>query len=246
VSRCGMRRSKAKSLPYRHYGAPCEARGKFAHVGGGDSDAAGGWSEAGAGEVEEDRAAASLGATRIILVEHEGQIIKMIVAPHAVGAIGGGQAHRAIVTRARRVLAPALVAADGLQRHARGARSQTVWPVIAPQDPEPSGRRALVALPLDPDNSRRSERARDAERPSRQPAPRTVSGNRADAQKGQAPGRVHCRYAGRRAMGARDVKSAPRRIRADDAIFTLGAFASRQFDFRPTESSSIVLSFALN
>ena len=43
-----------------------------------------------------------------ILVENEGQIIKMILAPHPVGAPPRGQADRAIVARALRVLAPAL------------------------------------------------------------------------------------------------------------------------------------------
>ena len=128
-----MSLARGQSLPDRHDRAAREPRSELAHVGGGNRDAAGGGGEAGTREVEEDRAAAPLGAPRKILVEHEGQVIEMIVAPHPVGAIGGGQAHGAIVTRARRVLAPALVAAHGLQRHARGARPRTVRPVIAPQ-----------------------------------------------------------------------------------------------------------------
>ena len=51
------------------------------------------------------------GAPGEILVEDEGQIVKMIVAPHPVGAVGRGEPDRAIVARAFRVLAPALVAA---------------------------------------------------------------------------------------------------------------------------------------
>ena len=165
---CHSRRQRRPSAP-RCYPiaitAPRASRGASLRMSRWrNRDAAGRRGQAGPREVEENRAAAALGAPRIILVEHEGQVIEMIVAPHPVGAIGGGQAHGAIVTRARRVLAPALVAAHGLERHARGARSRTVRPVIAPQEPEPPRRRPLVALALDPDNSRRSERAREAER----------------------------------------------------------------------------------
>ena len=61
-------------------------------------------------EMEEDRAAAPLGPPREILVEHECQIIEMILAPHPVGAVARRQAHGPIVARARRVLAPTLIA----------------------------------------------------------------------------------------------------------------------------------------
>ena len=138
----------------------------------------------------------ALGAPRIILVKHEGQVVEMVVAPHPVGAIDGGQAHGAIVTRARRLLAPALVAAHGLQRHAPGARSLTVGPVIAPQQPEPPGRCPPIALAFDPDNSRRSERAREAERARREPAARPVPGERPDAEEGEARRHIHDRSFG--------------------------------------------------
>ncbi len=179
-------RRPAQALPDRHHRAPRETRGELAHVGGGNRDAAGGGRKARAGEMEEDRAAAPLGATGEILVEHESQIVEMIVAPHAVGAVGGGQPHRAIVARARRVLAPALVAPHGLERDARRLRPRAVRPVIAPEQPEPPRRRALVALALDADDSGGPKRAGDAERSRGQPAARAVSGERADAEEGEA------------------------------------------------------------
>ncbi len=67
-------------------------------------------------EMEENRAAAALGAPGEILIEHESQIIKMILAPHAVRAVARGQAHGPIVARARGVFAPALVATQRLKR----------------------------------------------------------------------------------------------------------------------------------
>ena len=148
---------------------------------------------------------APLGAPRKILVKHEGQIIEMIVAPHPVGAIGGGQAHGAIVTRARRVLAPALVAAHGLERHARGVRSRAVRSVIAPQEPEPPGRRPrspsrlILTIPA-------ARARREAERPRRQPAARPISCERPDAEEGEARGHVHAESA---AIRMRDMRGAP-------------------------------------
>jgi hypothetical protein len=115
----------------------------------------------------------------------------MIVAPHPVCAIRGGEAHRAVVTRARRVLAPPLVATQGLQRNAGRAGPRTVRSIIAPEQRKPSCRRAFVALALDPDDSRRPKRARDAKWPSRQPAARAVSCDRSDAEEGEAMGHIH-------------------------------------------------------
>ena len=74
-------------------------------------------------KVEEDRAAAALGPPGEILVEHESHIVKMILAPHLVGAVARRQAHRAIVARAQGVLAPALVAPQGPERAARRSRA---------------------------------------------------------------------------------------------------------------------------
>src|SRR5271163_3561780 len=108
----------------------------------------------------------------------------MIVAPHPVGAVGGGQTDGAIVARAFRVLAPALVAAHRLERRARRPQPHAVGPAIAPQKLEPPRRRALVALALDANDSDGAERARDAERPRGKPAARPVSGKRANAEKG--------------------------------------------------------------
>ena len=61
-----------------------------------------------------------------ILVEDEGQIIKMILAPHPVRALGGGQADGTVLAPALRVLAPALIAPHALRgplRLAVGGRS---------------------------------------------------------------------------------------------------------------------------
>ena len=62
----------------------------------------------------------ALGAAREILVEHEGQIVERVFAPHAVGGVARGRAHRAVVVAARRVFAPALIAPQRPQRHAAG------------------------------------------------------------------------------------------------------------------------------
>src|SRR6185437_6512794 len=123
------------------------------HVGERNRDAARGRREAGAGEMEEDRAAAAPGAAGEILVEREDEIVEMVLAPHPVRAVPRRQPHRPIVARARRILAPALIAAQGLERGARGPQPNAVGPVVAPQEPEPPGRRALVALALQADDS---------------------------------------------------------------------------------------------
>src|SRR5271166_4237542 len=173
-------------LPYFHHRAAREARAELPHIGGKDRDAAGGGREISPREMKEDGAASPLGAAREILVEDEGHIVEMIVAPHAVRAVGGGQSHGAIVARARRILAPALVAPHGSKRHARGAGPQTVRPVIAPEQPETPGRGAMIALALQPYDSRGAERASDAERPRGQPATSAVACKRPDAEKRKA------------------------------------------------------------
>src|SRR5208283_3964522 len=50
------------------------------------------------------------------------------------------------------------------------------------------GRRAPVALALEPHDARRAEGAGDAERASRQPAPRAVARPRTDAELSKSPG----------------------------------------------------------
>src|SRR5271154_4335798 len=105
----------------------------------------------------------------------------MIVPPHPVGAVRRGQAHGPIVARTFRVLAPALVAAHGLERRPRHPQTDAIGPAIAPEKPESPRRRALVALALQADDSGRAECTRNAERTRRQPAAGPVAGKRTDA-----------------------------------------------------------------
>ena len=83
-----------------HHRVPTETRSEFTHVGGGNRDTAGGRGAARAREVEENRAAAALCAAGEVLIQHENQIVEMILAPHVVGAVGRRKPHRAIVARA--------------------------------------------------------------------------------------------------------------------------------------------------
>src|SRR5271165_6156306 len=103
--RCWPRRADAlpkrlRRLPDRHNRAHSQAGRELAHLFSRNGDAAGGRREAGPGEVEEDGAAASLGAAVESLVEDEDEVVKMVVAPHAVGAIAGRQPHRPVIARA--------------------------------------------------------------------------------------------------------------------------------------------------
>ena len=126
-----------------------------------------------------------LHAAAEIVVEDEDEVVERVVAPHAVRAVGGGQADGAIVAPARRVLAPALVAPQRPQRHAAGRRAAAVGAVIAPQQSEPPGRRRAVALALVAHDPRRPERASDAQRPGDQPAARAIR-RRAAARAGSS------------------------------------------------------------
>src|SRR5271166_5965516 len=103
--------------------------------------------------MKEDRAAAPLGAAAEILVEHEGEVVEMVLAPHSVGAVCGGQANGAIVARACRILAPALIATHRHERHARSRRPQAVGTIVAPEQREAPDGRAAIAFALDPDES---------------------------------------------------------------------------------------------
>ena len=134
-----------------------------AHVGGADRHAAGRRGEARPSDMKEDRAAPALPAQREIVVEHEGQIIEVVVAPHRS------------CSRAQTADAPAgcsagcagprtiLVAAQGAhERNAArrraaggpGGKTPTTVGTVRPASP--------VAFALAPHDSGRPERAGNA------------------------------------------------------------------------------------
>ena len=178
----GSARTGPSSLANIHDAIAGKAGREPAHVGRGDRDAAGGRGQAGTRNMEEDRAALALGAAREILVEHEDQVVETVLAPHPVGAVGGRQADRPVVARARRILGPALVGPQRLQRNAPGQRAPAVRAIVGPEERKSSGRRAPVALALEPYNPGRPERAGDADRAGGEPAFRPVDGQRSNAK----------------------------------------------------------------
>jgi hypothetical protein len=90
----------AERLPDDHDRVARQTWREFAHVGGRNRDAAGGRRKTNAREMEENCAASPFSAPREVLVKHECQVVDMVLAPHSVGAVSRGEAHRPIVTRA--------------------------------------------------------------------------------------------------------------------------------------------------
>jgi hypothetical protein len=88
------------------------------------------WREAGAGDMQEDGAAASLHSGRAVVIEHGDDVVKGVVAPKALGARGVGQPHLPVVVPIARRVAPAEAWPKRRDRQRRPWPHTPVRPII--------------------------------------------------------------------------------------------------------------------
>ena len=151
--------------------------------------------------MKENGAAGALLSSSKIIVEHESQVVKRIVAPHGIAGERKRQPHRLVIAGAACILAPAGVAAQDAQRHAAGGGPFAIGPIERPKQGKPTRRRAAVALPLAPHDPRRPQRAGNAQIAGDKPAPRAISGRRAHMQIGDQAGMQEATRRGDRILG---------------------------------------------
>ena len=98
--------------------------------------------------MKEDRAAGTRTRRVVIVAEHDEEIVERVFAPHRFGACRIGQAHRTVVGRIARRIAPAVTLRNRTDRQARGRRGQAVGPVPQLPKRKKTDRRGAVALAL--------------------------------------------------------------------------------------------------
>src|SRR5690349_4789588 len=92
-------------------------------------DASFGWSKATPGYMHKNSAPQSLDAGRYIVIQHDDEIVKAVVAPKSFMACGIGELYFAVVVPVMHRDAPSIGGTDGLKRHSSEGTSNAVGPV---------------------------------------------------------------------------------------------------------------------
>src|ERR1700686_800799 len=103
--------------------------------------------------MQENGAAPAANRPRQVVVEDHKHIVEVIVTPQALMACGVGQANGTVVAAVRRVVAPAVVAADRRYRKARDRAAKPVRTVEDADQPVSPRRSGSVGLPFVPRDS---------------------------------------------------------------------------------------------
>lgn len=115
------------------------------------------------GKVKEDGAAAAMGARAHIVVEHDQQVIEVVVAPQPFVRGAVGPADRPVVIGVERRVTPAIIRCDRPDRQQRLRSGNAVGAIADFERPQLTGRCGAVTLALHPADPGAAERARQHE-----------------------------------------------------------------------------------
>jgi hypothetical protein len=98
--------------------------------------------------MHEDRAAAAPDTRKVIISEHDHEVIEMIIAHQALGASHRRKLDATIVVPVARIVAPAVAGTDRAHRNTGPRREMTVRPIQDLPQGEAAGGRGAIAFPL--------------------------------------------------------------------------------------------------
>src|ERR1700688_656242 len=135
-------RRRSRSIAGRLWGSPdhdprvgAQPDEEPAEAPGRERDAARGGAKSGAGQMQEDRAAAAGNARARVVIELDEEVVEMVVAPQPVACRVGAELDRPIVAAVARMLAPGVGLTDAAYGEARVRAACAV--LTPPQAKEP-------------------------------------------------------------------------------------------------------------
>src|SRR6478609_1452476 len=150
-----------------------------------DRDAAGRGCEARAGEVPENRTAATANHRPVVPAELDDDVVEMILALEPLLGFAGRAVDQAVVAPVFLVVAPGVARSDPLQRQQRAGAGETVGAVEDAAQRQAGTRRAAVAFALVGADAAAAERAGKHRRAGNEEALAAVANGREDPQRGE-------------------------------------------------------------
>lgn len=175
-------RGKSRDSPDGQHCVMRETGQEAAQIAGRKRNAASGCGKIRACAVKENGASAVFAARPQVIIEHDHEIVKMVLAPEFLMARAEREGNAPVIARVLGIVAPAIGGLERARRQTPGWARASIWPETAAEKPEGACGRRMVAFPFVMRDTALPDRAGEREGPGQQTASGFAPGRRPPRQ----------------------------------------------------------------